>query len=441
MLHSGSDMNIFKRYSEIENYIMEQLPMYQRVGKVAYKADLTNTIKLMELTKFPFKNFSTIHVGGTNGKGSVSHLLASILQEAGYKTGLFTSPHLKDFRERIKVNGQLIEKNYIKKFFNTYYENFLEIKPSFFEISVALAFSYFRDKKVDVAVIEVGLGGRLDSTNVIHPIMSIITHIAYDHMDLLGDTLEKIAIEKAGIIKPKTPILIGRKQDEISHVFETKAKETEAPLYYASNYIKKFDRRPENALVEKTNIFVETHKNIYLTTSPLTGWYQKENIQTAIVAAEMIPQFSTLRIEKKHIESGINKVIQNTHFMGRWFIRKNKVPIIFDVAHNEEGIKEITCMLKSLQRRSLHIVLGMVNDKDHFNMLKHFPSDAIYYFCSPSVPRALEVDRLIQIASQFDLKGKAYSSVCRALSAAIRKAQKNDVIFVGGSTFTVAEAI
>lgn len=420
---------------------MQQLPMYQRMGKQAYKADLSNTLKLMEITHHPHENFLTIHIGGTNGKGSVSHMLASILQEAGYKTGLFTSPHLKDFRERIKVNGQLIDKNYVKKFFNTYLDSIKVIQPSFFEISVALAFSYFKDKNVDVAVIEVGLGGRLDSTNVIHPIMSIITHVDYDHIDLLGNTLEKIATEKAGIIKSKTPVLIGRKQEEVSHVWENKSRELDAPLFYAPDFIKKFERRPENALTELTNIFVKTENNTYKIISPLTGWYQHENIQTCVIAAEILSNFSTLRIEKKHIELGIQHVIGNTNLMGRWFIRKNKVPIIFDVAHNEEGLRETSRMLQSLQNRSLHIVLGMVEDKDHRNILKHLPRDATYYFCSPSVPRKLEAPILAEIASQIGLKGKPYTSVRKALSAAIRKAQKNDVIFVGGSTFTVAEAI
>ena len=431
----------FRTYQNVEQFIMQQLPMFQRIGAPAYKANLDNTIALLDALGNPHKQFVSIHIGGTNGKGSVSHMLASILQEAGYKTGLFTSPHLKDYRERIKINGQLIEKSYIKKFINAHLDIIAQLKPSFFELSVALAYDYFFQKRVDVAVIEVGMGGRLDSTNLITPLLSIITHVDYDHMQFLGDTLEKIAIEKAGIIKSKVPVLLGRKQEEIAHVFEQKSKDLSASLFYAKDIVQEIQFRSLNPLASFVDVFAKTLQTNYFIQSPLIGWYQEENIATVIAASELLSQKAGVNIQKKHVENGIRKVLDNTGFKGRWYVKRLKVPVIFDIGHNEEGIREVSKMLGYFMQRPLHIVLGMVEDKDHKNVLKYLPKDARYYFCRPSVPRGFDANELAKLAHEAGLKGKTYSSVKKALSAALRSAKSNAIIFVGGSTFTVAEAI
>lgn len=431
----------FRAYAEVEQFIMQQLPMFQRIGKPAYKANLDNITTLLHALNNPYHHFLSIHVGGTNGKGSVSHMLASIMQEAGYKTGLFTSPHLKDYRERIKINGELISKSFVKNFVNTYLDLIEKVKPSFFELSVALAYQYFFQQQVDVAIIEVGMGGRLDSTNLITPVLSIITHVDYDHMQFLGDTLEKIANEKAGIIKKNIPVLIGRKQPEIEHVFQQKSAEMASPLFYATDIVKTVEFRSHNPLATFVDTFVTTEQTNYFIQSPLVGWYQKENIATVVAAVELLRNYSSFHISKSQLENGIAKTLHHTGFRGRWEIKRMKVPVIFDIGHNEEGIREVVEMLSYFGYKQLHMVIGMVEDKDHRRMLQLLPKHAVYYFCKPAVPRGYDATELAKLAQECGLKGKAYTSVKKALAAALKRAEKDALIFVGGSTFTVAEAI
>lgn len=403
------------KYQEVLDYLYAQLPMFQRIGKSAFKKDLTNTIALCNLLDNPHKKFTSIHIAGTNGKGSVSHLLASALQENGYKTGLYTSPHLKDFRERIKINGEIISENTVIDFVNKFKNEFEKIKPSFFEWTVALAFYHFNNQKVDIAIIETGMGGRLDSTNVINPIISVITNIGYDHTEFLGDTLEKIAGEKAGIIKLNTPIVVGRKQNETTKVFVQKAKELKASLFFAQDM--------ESPLLK----------------TDLQGGYQKENLQTAFAALKIIqPEFN---IDLDKALAGFTKVYANTNFSGRWQTINNNPKTICDVGHNEEGIKWVLENLKSEKFENLHFVLGMVSDKEHDKILNLLPKSARYYFCKPNVPRGLDAEILISKAQNFNLQGNVYKSVKSALKAAQSNAMQNDLVLVGGSTFVVAEAL
>jgi len=403
------------KYQEVLDYLYAQLPMFQRIGKSAFKKDLTNTIALCNILDNPHKKFTSIHIAGTNGKGSVSHLLASALQENGYKTGLYTSPHLKDFRERIKINGEIISENTVIDFVNKFKNEFEKIKPSFFEWTVALAFYHFNNQKVDIAIIETGMGGRLDSTNVINPIISVITNIGYDHTEFLGDTLEKIAGEKAGIIKLNTPIVVGRKQNETTKVFVQKAKELKASLFFAQDM--------ESPLLK----------------TDLQGGYQKENLQTAFAALKIIqPEFN---IDLDKALAGFIKVYANTNFSGRWQTINNNPKTICDVGHNEEGIKWVLENLKSEKFENLHFVLGMVSDKEHDKILNLLPKSARYYFCKPNVPRGLDAEILISKAKNFNLQGNVYKSVKSALKAAQSNAMQNDLVLVGGSTFVVAEAL
>ncbi len=403
------------KYQEVLDYLYAQLPMFQRIGKSAFKKDLTNTIALCNILDNPHKKFTSIHIAGTNGKGSVSHLLASALQENGYKTGLYTSPHLKDFRERIKINGEIISENTVIDFVNKFKNEFEKIKPSFFEWTVALAFYHFNNQKVDIAIIETGMGGRLDSTNVINPIISVITNIGYDHTEFLGDTLEKIAGEKAGIIKLNTPIVVGRKQNETTKVFVQKAKELKASLFFAQDM--------ESPLLK----------------TDLQGGYQKENLQTAFAALKIIqPEFN---IDLDKALAGFTKVYANTNFSGRWQTINNNPKTICDVGHNEEGIKWVLENLKSEKFENLHFVLGMVSDKEHDKILNLLPKSARYYFCKPNVPRGLDAEILISKAKNFNLQGNVYKSVKSALKAAQSNAMQNDLVLVGGSTFVVAEAL
>ena len=403
------------KYQEVLDYLYAQLPMLQRIGKSAFKKDLTNTIALCNILDNPHKKFTSIHIAGTNGKGSVSHLLASALQENGYKTGLYTSPHLKDFRERIKINGEIISENTVIDFVNKFKNEFEKIKPSFFEWTVALAFYHFNNQKVDIAIIETGMGGRLDSTNVINPIISVITNIGYDHTEFLGDTLEKIAGEKAGIIKLNTPIVVGRKQNETTKVFVQKAKELKASLFFAQDM--------ESPLLK----------------TDLQGGYQKENLQTAFAALKIIqPEFN---IDLDKALAGFTKVYANTNFSGRWQTINNNPKTICDVGHNEEGIKWVLENLKSEKFENLHFVLGMVSDKEHDKILNLLPKSARYYFCKPNVPRGLDAEILISKAKNFNLQGNVYKSVKSALKAAQSNAMQNDLVLVGGSTFVVAEAL
>lgn len=389
--------------------------MYQRQGSVAFKKDLSNTLALAKQLNNPEKTFKSIHVAGTNGKGSTSHMLASVLQEAGYKVGLYTSPHLKDFRERIKVNGIEVPEQFVIDFVadNNF---FLESQGlSFFEMTVGMAFHYFAKAEVDIAIIEVGLGGRLDSTNIITPLVSVITNIDFDHMQMLGHTLPEIAFEKAGIIKPKIPVVIGEKQATIFTVFSAKAEETDSPLILASQEVSHF----------KTD---------------LQGHYQLKNVNTAVATLTILKEKGFL-ITEKHIKKGLLNVAQNTGLKGRWQVLSSKPKVICDTAHNVAGLTYVMQQLKEEQYNKLHIVLGTVDDKSLDNILPLFPKEATYYFCKPNIPRGLNARMLQQTAQNFELKGTVYNSVVKAYKNALDKAKTTDLIFVGGSTFVVAEVV
>ena len=400
-------------YQETLDWMFSQLPMYQRQGKTAFKKDLTNISAFCGVLKNPQNKFASIHVGGTNGKGSTSHIISSILQEAGYKVGLYTSPHLKNFTERIRINGEEVSRNFVVDFI-TKNKHFLETQQlSFFEMTVGLAFAYFAEQNVDIAIIEVGLGGRLDSTNIIHPEVAVITNIGYDHMQFLGDTLPEIAAEKAGIIKQNTPIIIGEKQDAVVDVFIKKATQMNAEIYFASD--KQYDYE-----------------------SDLLGSYQEKNMSTAIHAVKVLKGYV---ISESHIIHGLKNVVQNTNFKGRWQILQHKPLVICDTAHNKEGLSYVMNQLASLSFNKLHMVLGVVNDKKLDDILTLFPIKATYYFCKPNIPRGLNEVDLQSTAENFHLVGDTYGSVHEAYLKAISDAEIDDVVFVGGSTFVVAEVV
>jgi len=403
-------------YSETLHWLFEQLPMYQRQGKMAFKKDLTNILALSKKLNYPEKQFKSIHVGGTNGKGSSSHMLASILQEAGYKVGLYTSPHLKDFRERIKVNGKCIRKNCVINFVKRN-KTFLEQQElSFFEMTVGMAFEHFAKQQVDIAIIEVGLGGRLDSTNSITPEVSVITNIGFDHTQFLGETLPEIAFEKAGIIKKSVPVVIGESHPETLPIFKEIAKMNKSNLFLSEALI----------------------KNIY--PSDLKGSYQKHNIKTVLQTLKVL-QNKGWEINLKDIKSGLLKVVENTGLLGRWQVLGENPKIICDTAHNKEGLQYTLTQLSEENYQQLHIVLGVVDDKNLDNILPLFPRNANYYFSKAQVPRALDTEILIKKALEYQLVGQCYSSVNKALSQAKIIANPSDLIYVGGSTFVVAEVV
>lgn len=403
-------------YQDTVNWMFQQLPMYQNKGKSAFKKDLTNTLKLSQHLREPHTRFTTIHVAGTNGKGSTSHMLASILQEAGYKVGLYTSPHLKDFRERIRINGKVVSKQFVIGFIKRN-KVFLESnKLSFFEMTVGMAFDYFAKRKVDIAVIEVGLGGRLDSTNIITPELSVITNIGLDHTQFLGDTLEKIAAEKAGIIKANIPVVIGETQSETKEVFKTKAKETDSKIYFADQLI--------NDVLE----------------SDLKGSYQLKNIKAVIQSVNVLKK-SDFKISDFQLKKGLLNVSKNTGLKGRWQVLSLEPKIVCDTAHNKEGLTYVMQQLQLETFSKLHIVFGVVNDKDLNSIINLLPKKATYYFSKPNVQRGLDVKILKATFAENNLIGEAYSSVEEALDNAKKAANKEDLIYVGGSTFVVAEAI
>ena len=377
-------------YRQTLDYMLAQLPMFHRIGAAAYRADLGNTLELCEITDYPHRHFPSVHIAGTNGKGSVSHFLSSILQNGGKKVGLYTSPHLRDFRERIRINGVMISQDYVVKFVERYRNDFDRIQPSFFEMNVALAFSYFADEKVDIAIIETGMGGRLDSTNVISPLISVITNIGLDHVQFLGDTLAKIAGEKAGIIKPQTPIIIGQSHVETLTVFRAKAAEMLAPIYFADE---EFEVRNISYTIKDTpNLSIDIwHKGKpYLEnlSSPLAGAYQPHNILTVIQTAQLL-EASGWPTGIENIRSGIENVIDNTGFAGRWQMLQRHPLTICDIGHNVDGIKEVIKQLNITPYKNLHFVFGVVSDKDITGMLKLLPKNATYYFCNANLPRAM----------------------------------------------------
>ncbi len=428
-------------YEETLAYLFEQLPMYHRIGPAAYKANLDNTHAIMVLLDHPEKDFRCVHIAGTNGKGSTSHMLASILQQSGYKTGLYTSPHLRDFRERIRVNGKMIEKTEVVKFVKKYKKDFEKIKPSFFEWTVGLAFDYFSRKDVDIAIIETGLGGRLDSTNVVTPLVSVITNIQWDHTNLLGNTLVKIAKEKAGIIKPKVPVVIGVTDKATSAVFKSAAKKCGSEIFFADKLFKAEINTTESTPLN-LNIHVTHEKQQYLKDlkPDLGGYYQLKNIPGVLQTA-MLLQHKGFELNRKNIRKGLAAVKKNTGFAGRWQILRKNPMAIADTGHNVDGIREIISQLNTLSFKKLHIVLGLVSDKDFAGILSQLPNKAIYYFCKPDIPRGMDAELLRKEAAIHGLKGKIYTSVTSAYEHATDEAGKNDLIFVGGSTFVVAEII
>ena len=400
-------------YKEILDWMFVQLPMYQNDGSTAFKKDLTNILALSKELGFPEQKFKSIHVAGTNGKGSTSHILASILQEAGYKVGLYTSPHLKNFTERIRINGVEISEEKVTEFINGNKDFLEQQKMSFFEMTVGLAFDYFASEKVDIAIIEVGLGGRLDSTNSITPEVAVITNIGLDHTQFLGETLPEIAFEKAGIIKKNIPVVIGEEQAAVKGVFIAKAAKEGAPIYFASD-------------ASETYI------------SDLVGDYQIQNSKTAVAAIKILKGY---QVSKENIKNGLLNVVKNTNLKGRWQVLQEHPKVICDTAHNKEGLAIVLNQLKKQPFKKLHIVLGVVADKKLETILPLFPSSADYYFCKPAISRGLSEAVLEANAKKFDLVGKKYSSVKLALKTALLNANQQDIIYVGGSTFVVAEII
>jgi dihydrofolate synthase/folylpolyglutamate synthase len=435
-------------YKQTLDYLYTQLPMFQRIGAAAYKADLNNTLAICKLLHNPENKFKSIHVAGTNGKGSTSHMLAAVFQQAGYKTGLYTSPHLKDFRERIKINGKEIPRKYITNFVEKHKTHFEKIEPSFFEWTVGLAFNYFAEQKVDIAIIEVGLGGRLDSTNVITPLASIITNISFDHTNLLGNTLPKIAKEKAGIIKNGIPVVVSQTQATVKKVFVEKAKASKSKIYFADTiYIhQKENYQPKKSLTKHT---YKKNKEVISVLSDLPGTYQQYNIAGVLAALDIVK--TEFKIKDTDITKALKNVKKLTGLHGRWELLNKHPRVIADTGHNKDGILQVMdCVNREYASKvvkgKLHVVFGAVNDKDVtdiFKLLKtnkHF-INAAYYFCKPNIPRGMELDILQAAANQQNIKGEIYPSVKDALHAAKKTAKANELIFVGGSTFTVAEVV
>lgn len=404
-------------YQEIINWMFQQLPMYQLQGASAYKKDLTNTILLLDYLGNPEKKLKCIHVAGTNGKGSTSHMLASILQEAGYQVGLYTSPHLKDFRERIKINGDMITESFVVEFVNKHRTFFEKHELSFFEMTVGLTFDYFNKMQTDIAIIEVGMGGRLDATNTIIPLISVITNIGFDHTAFLGNTLALIAAEKAGIIKGKIPVVIGEYSDETKVVFEAKASENHSKIYFASDLIS------------------EDYP------SALLGNYQMHNKKTVLQTIKVLQSQNQFIVTENNISNGFLNVIDNTGLLGRWQQLQQDPKVICDTAHNANGLSIVMNQVLEEEYDHLHIVLGVVNDKDLDGILPLFPKTATYYFCKPNIPRGLDTEILEEKATEFGLIGAIYTSVSAAYQAALNKAAASDFIYIGGSSFVVAEIL
>lgn len=430
-------------YQQTLDYLYAQLPMFHRIGPAAYKANLDNTLALARHLGNPEKGFRSVHVAGTNGKGSVSHMLASVLQEAGYKTGLCTSPHLKDFRERFRINGQMIAEEYITSFVEKNMDFFHTIKPSFFEMTIAMAFAWFAEEKVDIAIIETGLGGRLDSTNIISPELAVITNVGLDHVSLLGNTIEAIAHEKAGIIKPGIPVVVGKSRREAMRVFEETALLQNAPLTSAA----------EEYRVVAPQYFVEQNERLMVATlvgkvrdlsfqCPLSGTYQLDNICTMAAALDTLRSGKQFLIDDIHLVKGLRNVIQNTSLLGRWQILAHNPLTICDTGHNADGINSIMENIRLTPHKHLHFVLGMMNDKDLNGIFKLLPvENTTYYFCKPQVPRGLDADHLAKEATLAGLKGNSFGSVVDAVKHARGLAGDEDLIFIGGSTFVVAEVL
>ena len=404
-------------YQETVNWMFKQLPMYQNQGTSAYKVDLSNTNLLAKHLNHPERFFKSIHVAGTNGKGSTSHMLASVLQEAGYNVGLYTSPHLKDFRERIKINGTEISKQFVIGFIKKNQSFFEDHQLSFFEMTVGMAFDYFKKQSVDIAIIEVGLGGRLDSTNIITPEVSVITNIGFDHTQFLGRTYQAIATEKAGIIKPKVPVVIGETQPETTDVFINIAESNASEIYFADQLIKQSFE------------------------SDLKGSYQKHNIKAVVQTVNVLNTQKRFSISEEQLITGLKNVVNNTALKGRWQVLQDKPKIICDTAHNKEGLSYIMTQIADEAYNKLHMVFGVVNDKDLESILPLLPKQAIYYFCKPDIPRGMDANVLKSKFLSYGFKGQSYSTVNEAFNSAKKNSEEEDLIYVGGSTFVVAEII
>jgi len=428
------------RYQKALDYLYSQLPMYHRIGPAAFKKDLTNTLKLCEHLGNPHRNFRTIHIAGTNGKGSVAHMLSAIFTACGYRTGLYTSPHYKDFRERVKIDGQLIPKTEVVRFVEENRATFDTIKPSYFEWTVALAFDYFARQKVDIAIVETGLGGRLDSTNVITPLASVITNIGFDHQQFLGNTRSVIAAEKAGIIKPGVPVVIGESQLETDRVFIEKAALLGAPIVFASQHFSATSLRKTGTqnyfriLKDGAEVWQALPLNH-------TGDFQQQNLCTTLQTVELLTNDFPNLNNPGAISHGLENLKQLSYFMGRWEFIGGQPKILCDSAHNEDGIRQVVAGLSKINYRRLHFILGVVADKSLPAILRLLPFSAIYYFAKANIPRGLDAGVLKTEALKYGLNGKSYSSIRRALAAAKRRAEPDDLIFVGGSIFTVAEVI
>ncbi|TVR39759.1 MAG: bifunctional folylpolyglutamate synthase/dihydrofolate synthase [Bacteroidia bacterium] len=429
-------------YKETIDYLFSQLPMFQRIGAAAYKANLDNTLALSRHLGKPETTFRSIHIAGTNGKGSVSHMLASVLQEQGYRTGLATSPHFTDFRERIKIDGKMIPEDPVVRFVSKHKAFFEQIKPSFFEMTMAMTFHWFAEQKVDIAVVETGMGGRLDSSNIITPELAVITNIGYDHVRFLGPGIQDIAREKAGIIKQAVPVIIGKRQTEVQDVFAEIAARQKAPLTVASDHY-----------VLKKYMVIEDEGKNYLRTElqhegntetfdiGLLGLYQTENLVTSLAACDILNRGGKFFLSERAIRKGLKFVVENTGIKGRWQQIGSNPRVICDTGHNADGIDQINRQLKAIPHKKLLMVFGMVDDKDLPEILKRLPREALYYFCRPAVPRGLDARKLATDAGFFGLNGRSFDSVNKALAAAKKDATADDLIFVGGSTFVVAEVL
>ena len=401
-------------YEDVRAWLYKQLPMYQRQGASAYKPGLEKMQAFMAYLGNPHQAFSSVHVAGTNGKGSTAHMITSVLMEAGYTIGLYTSPHLKDFSERIRINGIAIETTFVVSFVQEHKDYFLEAQLSFFELTVGMSFAYFKEQQIDFAIVEVGLGGRLDATNIISPVLAVITNIGFDHIQFLGDTLEAIAGEKAGIIKKNIPVVIGETQEETTAVFKATASNLMAPIIWADAVeVKPFP-------------------------TDLTGLYQKKNIQTTVVALQTL---NLDQLNEAHIRLGLQKVVSNTHLQGRWQILDNNPLVVADVTHNAAGFAYVFEQIKQTPYDKLHLVLGFVKDKDLELIFSQLPRDASYYFCAPNMVRAEEVSVLMKLAEKYTLIAEVFNSVDLAYKSAAKNADNSDFIYVGGSTFVVAEIL
>jgi len=425
-------------YTETLNYLYTQLPMFTRIGAAAYKADLSNTITLCAALDNPQNKFKSIHVAGTNGKGSTSHMLASVLQEAGYKVGLYTSPHIKDFRERIKINGQKIEKQFVVHFTENIKTKITEIQPSFFEITVAMAFAYFAKQQVDIAVIEVGLGGLLDSTNVITPELCVITNIGLDHTNLLGTTLPEIATQKAGIIKASVPVVISQTQEETERVFTNKALEKNTSIFFADKVMEVIGMDSATIGLQKMKVVNTAKMSITNYELDILGKYQQKNVKGVLLALEILQQYNW-NISAQNIVDGLKNIKNNTGLMGRFDMLETSPMLIADVAHNADGITEVLAQIKNIPHNNLHIITGFVADKAVDKVLALFPKNANYYFTQANIPRALLKENLQETAKQYQLNGEVYNNVNTALQAAKAKASKEDIILICGSFFIIAE--